>query len=282
MNKPLKNSEWKSNHASSYYWITRWWQPEADLSCDSTLSLHAAVGAGCSCGRTPFSTWVSVSLWLLAVIDACGPFYRLEHQKTWLGHLSNLLTLQGRRYSLLGTFRTPARQGARPEGRWGQADLPTGSWWGVKAQPASVFFWKRGREFILSDPCHSWWCVCRGRDTATIPQSLLCSESTEYSSPGHIQASKQNANHSRPAPAPAYLRKLWSPRKWTGCTSWLRPPSLREERGPEVLAPPEDWSGHARKGWRGGYRRSPKLRGRPPAPSKWRALSSFGAACMHS
>lgn len=46
MNKPLKNSEWKSNRASSYYWITSSWQPEADLSCDSTLNLHAAVGAG--------------------------------------------------------------------------------------------------------------------------------------------------------------------------------------------------------------------------------------------
>lgn len=247
MNKPLKNSEWKSNRASSYYWITRWWQPEADLSCDSTLNLHAAVGAGLLLwADTVF--YLSVSFIVITCRqDTCGPFYRLENQKTWLGHLSNLLTLQGRRYSLL------VHSGHQLGQELGPRDVrasrsSTGSWWGVKAQPASVFFWKWGHEFILSDPCHSWWCVSQGRDTATIPQSLLCSESTEYSPPEHIQASKQNANHSRPAPAPAYLRKHWSPRKWTGSTSWLRPPSLWEERRPEVLAPTRRLVKHHKEG----------------------------------
>lgn len=96
MNKPLKNSEWKSNCASSYYWITSLWKPEADLSSDSTLNLHAAVGA------RPFP-WAD-TVFYLSVSFVVITFHHRHMwailqpwtQKTWLGHVSSPLTLQGR------------------------------------------------------------------------------------------------------------------------------------------------------------------------------------------
>lgn len=96
MNKPLKNSEWKSNRASSYYWITSLWKPEADLSSDSTLNLHRSSW----CTAVPVGGHHS----LLECQFHCDyPHHRHmrailppRSQKTWLGHLSNLLTLQGR------------------------------------------------------------------------------------------------------------------------------------------------------------------------------------------
>lgn len=95
MNKPLKNSEWKSNRASSYYWITSSWKPEAGLSSGSARNLHCSSW----CRAVP----VGGHRFLLECQFHCdypphGPMWAIllpGTQKPWLGHFSNLLTLQG-------------------------------------------------------------------------------------------------------------------------------------------------------------------------------------------
>lgn len=176
MNKPLKNSEWKSNRASSYYWITSLWKLEADLSSDSTLNLHRSSW----CTAVPVGGHHS----LLECQFHCDyPHHRHmwailppRTQKTWLGHLSNLLTLQGR-WHPPRTSRTQTNQGVRAMRRWanllrkGEARKLMSP---EASQPLSAFFWHWGHFYMLSAPCHSWWYVLTGT------QGLLCQELTEY------------------------------------------------------------------------------------------------------
>lgn len=106
MNKPLKNSEWKSNCASSYYWITSSWKPAADPSSNSTLTYMAAVGAlQFLWADTVFYLSVQFHCDYLPSLSHVGHFTALNTKKTWLGHLSRLLTLQSRWYPPEDTHR---------------------------------------------------------------------------------------------------------------------------------------------------------------------------------
>lgn len=184
MNKPLKNSEWKSNCASSYYWITSLWKPEADLSSDSTLNLHAAVGA------RPFP-WAD-TVFYLSVSFVVITFHHRHMwailqpwtQKTWLGHVSSPLTLQGRWHPLEDMQDTDKPRG---EGQ-GKASKPSEGKrsrevfevWSLSL--SLPFLWNWEHYFMLSVPCHSWCYAPTGTEC------LLCQESTEQPCQEHIWA----------------------------------------------------------------------------------------------
>lgn len=118
MNKPLKNSEWKSNCASSYYWITQaCWSQRLTWAATPRWTYMQQLVLGRSRGRTPFSTWVSVSLWLPSLTDTCGPFCSLEHRKHDLV-MSLALWHYKAGDTLQRTCRTQTNQGVRAKGRW--------------------------------------------------------------------------------------------------------------------------------------------------------------------
>lgn len=72
---------------------------------------------GRSRGRTPFSTWVSVSLWLPSITDTCGPFCSLEHRKHDLV-MSPALWPYKAGDILQRISRTQTNQGVRAKGSW--------------------------------------------------------------------------------------------------------------------------------------------------------------------
>lgn len=226
-----------------------WWQPEADLSCDSTLNLHAAVGAGLLLWADTLF-YLSVSFIVITCRqDVCVYFTVSWNQKTWLGHLSNLLTLQAQDKQPLGTFRTPARPGARTEGCEGK-QIFYGKLMGVKAQPASVFFLKM-RPWVYTQWSLSFLMVClSGQGHSNHPTiSSGLGVHRILSSPSTFRPANKMPIIADPPPPPAYLRKHWSPRKEPvpPVDSALRASGKSEDR--EVLShPPEDWSSITRKG----------------------------------
>lgn len=168
MNKPLKNSEWKSNCASSYYWITSSWKPAADPSSNSTLTYMAAVGA------LQF-LWAD-TVFYLSVQFHCGYLPSLSH----VGHFTALNTKKPDLVISLACWhskagdilqRTHIDKGVRARGRW--ASLREG-----EASACPCFFLKMTMRFHTQCP----WSFSEVRSHKDMDKSLLCWQSTDHPS----------------------------------------------------------------------------------------------------